>query len=405
MKTSIIDSKRGTYRYLRTRNGQVEIDQWVQTQASTPFTRRGPFTKNPRQFDGYRRPSDYTCVTDDMAFLTKVHGGWYQSVSRREHTWDGTRAFHIRPSSIQNMEDAKAYKNELRTRLLNNLKDEVLDVTMVLGEALETASMVGDNLVRVARGMDMIRNRKPESFYYLMTGKRMKDKRPTEKFLAEVSSDYLEWKYGVMPTLLDIQGACKALDMNEDGSFFDNPPLMVARARITDTRQKRANVYVAVDHGTIPVDVTATTEVKARTDYSVNGEALRGLSRYGVGLTSPATLVFERTPYAFLLNMVIPIADTIKAWGALSGGVTVRGHTETYLTAYEIKSGFATTKNNSYPGDMHWSWDDHRKCISYIREGYSTVPMPLPYVRNPLRTGNVATALSLFTQMWTSIKT
>lgn len=385
-------------------NGAPWYDEDILSRASTVMRKKGPFKKNPPAQDGYRNPSSYSAELDELALRTTVRGE--ESLRQRSSYFQGEQAFKLSPWSIMHIEDLKnSNRNPLRTRVLNNLKDEILDVTMVLGEIFETTDMIGDNLVRVARSMDMVRKRKPESFRYLMTGKREKGRRPTEKFLAEVSSDYLEWKYGIMPTIMDIEGASKALDMTNDGSLFDNPPLLVARAQLKETVHKTVDVWLATDWKRLPVPVEVDLESKARIDYHVSGEGLRGLSRFGIGLTSAATLVFERTPYAFLLNMAVPLADTIKAWGALSGGVTVRGYSETHAIKYRVPAGFANVQSISGNGIKSYEWDKVEPTgLTFDRYGATTVPMPTPYVRNPVRLGNLTTALSLFTQMWTSIR-
>lgn len=131
-------------------------------------------------------------------------------------------------------------------------------------------------------------------------------------------------------------------------------------------------------------------------DYSINAEGIRGLSRYGIGLGTVATIAYERTPFSFVLNMAFPLAELIKAWTSLSSGVTVRGYSETFCVLYTVLPGSAPI--HSGKGTASWKASDGR-VLSFKRFGGSTVPMPLPFIRNPLKASNLATALALFTQL------
>lgn len=290
--------------------------------------------------------------------------------------------------------------NNVRMKILNNIRSEVLDVAMVLAEMQGTVSTLSGNLLRLGRSMQAIKNRKPVHFDFLMHGRRPPNLRGrrADKFNREVAGTYLEWKYGIMPTVYDIQGACKALDMNEEGSLFDNPPLLVARS--SDKTVKNVSipmvgnaVYFGVS-GAIPAQLI--TEVKARCDYRVDGEGLRGLNRYGLGLGTVGTVLFERTPFSFVLNMAFPLAELIKAWTALAG-VDCISYCETSYR--KLKQTGAGTMEGHYMVPITGRIIGEAEAMRFERSVYPRPPFPIPFVRNPIKTGNVATVLSLFTSL------
>lgn len=288
--------------------------------------------------------------------------------------------------------------NNVRMKLLNNVRAEVLDVAMVLAEISGTANTLSTNLLRLARSMDAVKRRKPESFAFLLTGRRRDNRRPTDKFLRETAGTYLEWKYGIMPTVYDIEGACKGLDMSADGSLFDNPPLLVARARDLNIRSVTQQVDIVEAAGgsaRASLDYTTRSEIKARCDYRVSGEGLRGLNRYGIGLGSVATVLFDKTPFSFVLNMALPIAELIKAWTALAG-VDVVGYCETHYQQTEVKPQSTVTRIRGIDTVVKIH---EQKVTSWRRDAFPRVPMPMPYLRNPVKVGNLSTVLALFTQM------
>lgn len=356
---------------------------------------------------GYRKPSSYNCpaftVSPDGRTLPNAIGAkWSISgvtfrgnpansgYTQYTHTGNGcgTGIFSAPVSNV----------NNLRMKLLNNIRSEVLDVAMVLAEMKDTADTIGNGLMRIARTMDMVKRRKPDSFYYLLNGRRKDNRRPTDKFLRETAGAYLEWKYGIMPTVYDVRGACKALDMNETGSFFDNPPLLVARAKdVVQGTGSGSFVLAAASGGfTTTLDIEYYTERKARCDYRVSGEGLRGLNRYGLGLGTIATVAFDKTPFSFVLNMAIPIAELIKAWTALAG-VDVVGYCETLYQKAKVKE--QTRVGHIQNGPVTFNVKDSPERIGFERRAYASPPMPLPYVRNPIKVGNAATVLALFTQL------
>lgn len=354
---------------------------------------------NAKQHDGYRTPSPYQGVTEIAAHKVDVTVPEY---SEREgwgmahYRYSGDMVVSFRPWWFYGVATAESdYKNPLRMKILNNIKDEILDVAMVLAEMQSTTTMLIDGLGRIARSLDAIKARKPESFHYLMHGRRKDGRRPTDKFLRETAGTYLEWKYGIMPTVYDVAGASKALDINEKGSLWDNPPLMVARAVIKD--KFVVDGYMSAPYWSNPECLLElSVDAAARADYSVNAEGIRGLSRYGIGLGTVATIAFERTPFSFVLNMALPLAELIKAWTSLSAGVDVRGYSETFYVSYKVLAG----QHSIHSGRGFLKWNDSTsRIISFKRNGGSDIPMPVPFLRNPLKTGNLATILALFTQL------
>lgn len=403
----ITDVTRGTAEEVRNR----QSDGWSYTAVKNTvltcgFIKPDKPVRNPL-VAGYRKPSSYYCP----AFVKESDGRVRPNRLGAKWKIEGLApARPDRPTSISYANTGTACGtltytnpvpniNNLRMKLLNNIRSEVLDVAMVLAEVQSTADTLGNGLMRIARTMDMVKRRKPDSFYFLMNGRRRDNRRPTDKFLRETSGAFLEWKYGIMPTVYDIQGACKALDMSADGSLFDNPPLLVARAR--DILQGVASskitaVWAAGGDSNTPVEIDYYTERKARCDYRVRSEGLRGLNRYGLGLGTIATVAFDKTPFSFVLNMAIPIADLIKAWTALAG-VDVVGYCETTYEKAQVRDGVQVGTARNYP--VTYTFKDSPVRIGFKREAFGSPPMPLPYVRNPIKVGNAATVLALFTQL------
>lgn len=342
----------------------------------------------------YRKPTSYSasigpvCTVANMSGET-TYGIWKETVS-------GRQVLKARSDPTALSQFTFNDTQQLRTKLLNNIRSEVFDVAMVLAEMQGTVSTAVSALGQIARSMDNIFKRKPENAYYLLTGRRRDNRRPTDKFLRETAGVYLQFKYGVMPSVYDLQGACEALDINAAGSLWNNPPLLVARATVAKSSKVRS-----IDFGTpydwpYAIPCLITTEYKARCDYRINAEGIRGINRFGLGLSTLPTILFERTPFSFVLNMAVPIAELIKAWGALAG-VDVAGYCETKYVRVEPRGATFPGNGSNY----WWIYDVEpgRTAFRMQREAFDSPPMPLPFVRNPINTGNLASVLALFTQL------
>lgn len=370
---------------------------------------------NPKSADGYRAPSPYalrpytlignsrfersalsvgTCISNPNVVPNKDDP---TNINIYNTTGDALVRYPL--PYVFGSTGEYNLQQELRTKILINIKDEILDVSMVLAEIGGTSRTVANSMLRVARSMDAVRRRTPESFAYLMHGKLGVDKRRfTQRFLKETAGVFLEWKYGVMPSLIDYTGACEALDLTSNGSLFDNPPLCVARATVG--RDFSNDVKPWWNCGAYAPNETVTVKTKviasARCDYRISGEGLRGLSQFGLGPGTMATVLFDKTPFSFVLNMMLPVADLIKAWTALRGVNTI-GYSETIYQDHSIKP--TTLSFNVADGWQYLVRTKPVKVKEFTRYTGSRPPMPTPFIKNPIKVENISTVLALFTQL------
>lgn len=360
---------------------------------------RSSLTLNPKDSDNYRRPSNYSVYVSSHQKPLKYHlSGSVKTFSihgdMSETTMGGSAGGYFTPFDTGPID--YNMQQELRAKVLVNLRDEVFDLSMVLAELDSTASTGAQLLGTIGRSLQAVARRKPKHYAYLLRGTVPKG-RNTDVFLRESAGVFLQWKYGIMPTVYDLQGVCATMDMNRDGSLWDNPPLLVARASVKRTTYETVQFIAEQIPGPRPELLVETERTaKARIDYIVSGEGLRGLNRYGIGLGTVATIAWDKTPFSFVLDMVFPMATMLKAWSAL-GGVNVKGSTETYMIKHKVRGGVHTLP---YQNDSRrYRWDDYESPLLFQRIGGTSANFPLPYIKNPIRVGNLQTALALFTQL------
>lgn len=370
---------------------------------------------NPKNADGYRAPSDYymrpyALIGDSRhersllgigTMLSNPYVIADHSDPTNVNTYDATGEILVRYPLPYVFGTNGEYnlKQELRTKILGNIKDEMLDVSMVLAELRGTSRTAANMMLRVGRSMDAVRRRTPESFAYLMHGKLGVDKRRfTQRFLKETAGVFLEWKYGIMPSLIDYTNAINALDLSKEGAIFDNPPLCVARASVRRSYSNAIQPFWNVGNKAPREKVVCKTEVtaSARCDYRIDGEGLRGLSQFGLGPGTMATVLWDKTPFSFVLDMMLPVADLIKAWTALAGVETI-GYSETIYQTHSIPAS-----SLSLDTDNAWKYralTKPTKTKEFVRFASSRPPMPTPFIKNPIKVNNLSTVLALFTQL------
>lgn len=365
-------------------------------------------TRNPIS-NGYRNPSAYSTFTvGNIAGLLEVefpmhrHKFWAAGYRQwMELETSGNAGALIGVPVIPNL----VQENAVWMKVRNAIKDETLDVAMVLAEMQGTVDTITTGLQRIGRSLTNFKRRRPGHFHFLMTGRYPGNQRPTDRRLRATANYYLEWKYGIMPSVFDVVGGVDTLEEVSKGTFFGRAPIMTARAREVSSRDLEVPVMANSERSQFQgtAKVTITDETYCRADYTVEVDKLRGLSRFGVGLSTVPTVLFDKTPFSFVLNMAVPIAEIIKAWGALAG-ISLRGVSITRARTHEVTKVDGSGKIEGYT-----DWGG-RPAIAKVGSGKVTtfsrsapnpprIPLPMPYVRNPVKTGNLATVLALFTTL------
>lgn len=393
--------------------------------------------------NGYRNPSSYQTSIDFPSISHSTVKGPVVVCTGEIHevspNWpDWTR--RITGSGIAQVVGVPGYiqanynsEQELLHKVLLKARDEVWDVTMTFGELQATANGVGTMLNRLGRSMQMVSHKDARAFNYLWNGtlprtykgrevspKQMLRRgisleqtspltgRRLDNFNRNVSSMWLEWKYGITPTLIDIKGACKALDIAEKGSLWENAPVVTKRAQVIHNHSENTEARLQVSQRAITKRVTVKFKdtYKARLDYRITGDAMRGLNRLGIGLSSVVTLAWDKKPFSFVFDMAVPIASTIKASTALDGCTPV-GYCRTIHreTTIDSDSTFLYKVDDPYNrGSGIFVGPKWVVPSIMVRSASASPPIPLPFVKNPLKAQNMMTVLSLFTQLRKSAK-
>lgn len=344
---------------------------------------------------GWRPPSGYS-VTDDTQ-LAAV--GSYGSVSKYDYGYGET---YSRNSGVLDFpmpyerfvpESSDDPYRRLVTKCLLKVADSKINIAQSIAERQQTISLIGSRVTSLYRSYSSFRRGK-----FRDAAKHLGIRPPkTPKGVGKGSANHwLEFQYGWMPLLSDIHGAYDELTKRprDQGYKFkvtgrDSSPAY----HRTSKRGSFGDFEVTERH-----DVEYTSQLILW--YEVELEMAARLA--SVGLTNPATIAWELTPWSFVVDWMLPVGDYIAALTAdtgvnfLGGSYTSRKRSTrtwsyTPIAPYRV-SGW---------GPPAWVYPEGggetvRIINSMSRGTIRFSPRPsLPQLKNPLSLGHTLNAIAL----------
>lgn len=269
--------------------------------------------------------------------------------------------------------------NRSVTEALNKMSASKINIAVSVAEAKTTMNGIAQIVSRIAKSAIHLKRGNIGKALATLTG--AKPKRGTSP-----SNLWLEYQYGIMPLISDLQGAVAALDrgLRKDGHHFS------VRRRLTDKialPPPRSSYDVWKVTGSAHVGVE--TQLYARID-----------NRYldlinSLGLLNPATVLWELTPYSFVIDWLLPIGNVLDAMTA-GVGITYKGgytNKKSWID-FEIECCKQTPLNESDPLPRA-----KFENVCQYRVTYSSLPIPRLYVKSPFSTSHVISAIALITNL------
>lgn len=318
-------------------------------------------------------------------------------------TINGTVWYNPVVSAVpQSMSDAARSKIATRARL--KVKDEKVNIQQFLAERDQTIRLVTDAVKSVT---DVVKNLKKGNFpgAFRAVGIHLsptKHKKLRKGFARDqtkaIANAWIGLQYGVRPLLDDVRGAAESLAKLHTRL----PPVQRAEAR--EVVHYSIMSSGTVNPGDYPRKFVNLSEVTQEHKYVIYYRSSPTVSSLptSLGLTNPASIVWELTPWSFVVDWFFPVGDYLSSLDAtvgvdfVDGSYTVFTRTKAIRnfdwnakigsTSYTIHKGFG---NSSYEG------------ISCQRTKLTSFPMPsLPTIKNPLSTGHMLNAMALLRQQF-----
>lgn len=196
----------------------------------------------------------------------------------------------------------KVYNHAYRA-FIQKMKEDQASWLVTLSERQKTFSMIRDRSLRLAFGIEAARRgdlRALRRHWGRNAGLRPR--------LRETGSHVLEYSFGWAPLVGDIVAGVKTLGNGVP------PPTVRGKHRFQERTKATSQPNWYTKHTTFR---TIEREVQIVAEVRIQCEWLALLNQ--LGLTNPATVVYERTPWSFVVNYFVNLDDWLGSFSDFFG--------------------------------------------------------------------------------------
>jgi hypothetical protein len=290
---------------------------------------------------------------------------------------------------------------ELRTKIRNEIKDMKFNAQQFIAEREQTIQLFIDVVTSVTKVIHGLRTGDivgAANAVGIRVGKRKRRKynRSYAKDQSKAAANaWIGMQYGVRPLLEDVKGAAESL------AKLMSAPSPIQRAEVHKAIKMSADRSWA-DYYDMPRNLREiqTTEYHMKYvcyyTYDLNVSSIPT----SLGLTNPASILWELTPWSFVVDWFFPIGNWIASFDATVGLVFHSGCKTTFAKYRSRRETFT-------PPGSQWgqafvdscTGEAYREKIDCHREKLTTFPsIARPVMKNPLSVQHLLNALSLLRQ-------
>lgn len=387
------------------RDGSVYNTSFIGYNLNGHYTSRSDVTVRTRDPSGWRDPTPYLAIYEELNSITGLVELEYDidKTSRRLKDRSILYAIGVIPQPASQL--PYSLEQETVNKVLRKVRNQNVNYAQSLAEASQTLRML-DNAShnQIARnGMQHIVNRISQLGTAYTFAKRGQWSRaagalkiPPRKFVKgakDVSGRWLELRYGWLPLLSDIKGTFEDITTK----FRDLNPRFSCKAVVKQGLPKNFSWFDSAWSywGVSPqLEQSGFQLCKIRLDYEFDDEYLRNLSR--IGLSDPLEIAWELTPFSFVIDWAFPISNFLSGLNSATG-LRFKAGTKTFYIDCTRTANFSSAPSpvgRSVSGNAQ----SIRKLRYMSRVEYSSTPIALPYLRNPISTVHILDSLALLLQ-------
>lgn len=285
----------GSYNYVGTTYRRFK--QWSGADDPLKHTTENPYTSVIIQEDY----NEWTAYTDGFC-----------------HPWTAFGRFQPTPEYRfpNRLPDAKAIE-----RLIDKVRGHSFDLGNYIPEGRQTVDGARNVLGRMARGLIAIRKRDPSLLAEAIGNPKVRDLGPLRRRLSSksVAQQHLELQYGIVPLLSDVFESAKAFE-----AIANQPRRTTVRVSATTK-----------DSWEYPSSLTGYTHaITGRHSVRLKAEFVELNPLRSLGLLDPAGMIWEGTPFSFVVDWFIPIGSYLDALNVIP-----------YLDGTVVTSRFSVSKH------------------------------------------------------------
>lgn len=295
-------------------------------------------------------------------------------------------------------------ENGARTRFLNAVSSQDMQLGASLGELRETVTGVADlgvDMMRALSGIASSVGHTKRTIVDELMGRPARGTRAGKSFkpaAKEIRSQWMAYQMGIKPTLSDIDDATHVIDDAIAGGA--RPAEVVYRKGFkTLTPNVSTKTDVGMNGGLVgSISIEARCHIASR--YLVSNPGMVRLQR--LGLTNPASVAWELLQFSWMVDYVLSVGDWLNSFTADQGLAFMEGTVSRFLRVVDLDDfSFQSFRPDTIitGGEkIGFTFDAGR----FDREVLSKAIKPalFPHYRNKLnmtRMANVLTALSQIT--------
>lgn len=277
---------------------------------------------------------------------------------------------------------------KLDNKLLSKLKDQTVNLSIAFAQRAKTAALITDSVRKVTGYINDI-SRVVRSYKKSLRSKKAKGRLMST--WKEIPQAWLIWNYGIIPTMLDVEGAITALEKADNGSF-DRYLLTVKsgfKVKTSRSFQTTNRCSFGIDDFTWSFKEEETLSMLGRIDCRLRSPEYLKASELGV--VNLGQTVWDVIPYSFVVDWFVNVGEYISLLDA-NVPWEFRGGSRTFF-----QEGTVKLKDVSL---LRGTVSSTSSSNAYVRSFERTVMngFPLPTLRlkeDPFSLRHISLALSL----------
>lgn len=275
-------------------------------------------------------------------------------------------------------EELQRLSDEATNRSLENVKSLNSSLGVAVAEAGKTKDMLLDTARRIAAGRIAAKQGRWKDAFDILQKGSPGNRRviPVDKGrIRALADDVLMVQYGVKPLLQDLYGAAEGLAAARERTL---------RTRVVSSKTLKHNAIVTAECQGVKGQhrVEKLAQVKFVYVFSVSPWGIDSLKAFG--LTNPASILWELTPWSFAGDWVWNLGQYLDLWDATLGLNFEKG-CKTVFQKSSVRTRFQGS--GSYAGGHSTVVASGRSLkVDCARSTLGAFPSPtLPYVKNPFK--------------------
>lgn len=300
-------------------------DTWTSiagTYTGSYFSRRRDWVRTPNFGSLDRDELPVNVYNDKRTFYSQESrgvtyyqdGGGVHPVAGPGYLYTGTQIESVSDSYISSkssdfLAKISAEENRAMIRLLGKIADRKVDIGVMAAEAAKTSDLIYD----AARRLD-------GAYRAFRRGQFRKVARLLNITPGRIHKNWLEYKYGWMPLLMDVRGMAEAY-----ASHAVDRPDRFSESVTAQLEGSYANTYelstLPWANRVITESLTFQWKLRMKIWLEITNPAASQLQQLGV--TNPAVIAWELIPFSFVFDWFISVGDYLQGLTALHG-LTIR---------------------------------------------------------------------------------